>query len=337
MTSVYSVFANDGVRNPVTGILRVEDATGKVLEEYTQKPETVMDYNAVRKLSSILSDNVARSPLFGSNSFFYFGSRDVAGKTGTTNNNKDAWVMGYTPNIAVGVWTGNNDNTPMKKGSAISGPAWRAFMDAALAKLPNESFPAPEPDPDYYNKPPVFRGLWSGGESFFVDTISGKLATELTPQETKKEYVIPNPRSILYWLNPNNPSSDSQYPHWEASVQNWIANHPGIVPPAPIKPSGFDNVHTVANQPLVTIMTPLPEQPLPQNGSMNVTTSLVANYPLKKIDYYLNDNFIGSSTTNLFTFVPSDVNAIVGQNTLRVVVTDEIYNKGESSVTVNVQ
>jgi membrane peptidoglycan carboxypeptidase len=336
MTSVYSVFANDGVRNPVTGILSVQDAQGNMLEQYTPAPEVVMDHNAVRKLSSVLSDNAARTPLFGPNSFFYFGNRDVAGKTGTTNDNKDAWVMGYAPNIAVGVWTGNNDNTPMKKGSAISGPAWRAFMDAALAKLPNESFPAPEPDPDYYNKPPVFRGGWAEGESFFVDTISGKLATDMTPPETKKEYVLPNPHSILYWLNPTDPASDSQYPHWEAEVQNWIATHPGIIPSTIPKPTATDDVHTVTNQPVVTITSPTTGMQFPKDSTVPVIVSVASNYQLKKIDYYLNANFIGSSTTNNFSFVPSDVNAIMGDNTLRVVVTDAIYNKGESSVTIGV-
>jgi membrane peptidoglycan carboxypeptidase len=337
MTSVYSVFANDGVRNPATGILLVQDAQGNKLEEFIPQPETVLDHNAVRKLSSVLSDNAARTPLFGPNSFFYFGSRDVAGKTGTTNDNKDAWVLGYAPNIAVGVWTGNNDNTPMKKGSAISGPAWRTFMDAALEKLPNESFPAPEPDPEYYNRPPVFRGAWAGGESFFVDTISGKLATEYTPIETKKEYVIPNPHSILYWLNPNNPNSDSQYPHWEASVQNWLASHPGLIPPTPNKPTGYDDVHTLNNQPVVTISNPLPGSQVGQTTQVNVLVSFTTNYTLKKIDYYLNDNFIGSSPSNMFDFTPSDVGATSGPNTLKVVVTDTAYNKGESSVTINVQ
>lgn len=336
MTSVYSVFANDGVRNPVTGILSVQDAQGTMLEQYTPAPETVMDHNAVRKLSSVLSDNAARTPLFGPSSFFYFGNRDVAGKTGTTNDNKDAWVMGYTPNIAVGVWTGNNDNTPMKKGSAISGPAWRAFMDAALAKLPNESFPAPEQDPDYYNKPPVFRGAWAGGESFFVDTISGKLATDMTPPETKKEYVIPNVHSILYWLNPSNPESDSQYPHWEASVQNWVATHPGIVPAMPQKPTAYDDVHTVANQPVVTITNPTTGASFEKDSTVPVIISAATHYNIRKIDYYLNDNFIGSSSVPEFSFIPSDVNAFVGQNTLRAVVTDEVYNKGESSVTISV-
>ena len=334
MTSVYSVFANDGVRNPSTGILSVQDAQGNMLEQFTPQPETVMDHNAVRKLSSILSDNVARTPLYGPNSFFYFGNRDVAGKTGTTNDNKDAWVMGYAPNIAVGVWTGNNDNTPMKKGSAISGPAWREFMDAALAKLPNESFPAPEPDPNYYNTPPVFRGAWSGGESFFVDTISGKLATDLTPPETKKEYVIPNVHSILYWLNPTNPGSDSQYPHWEAEVQNWVATHPGIIPPMIPKPTLSDDVHTVANQPIVTITSPTTGFTSDKDTTIPVVISATATHNIRKMDYYLNDNFIGSSTTNNFSFVPSDANAIIGENTLRVVVTDEVYNKGESSATI---
>lgn len=210
-------------------------------------------------------------------------------------------------------------------------------MDAALAKLPNESFPLPEQDPNYYNTPPVFRGAWAGGESFFVDTISGKLATELTPDETKKEYVIPNVHSILYWLNPSNPSSDPQFSRWEASIQNWIANHPGIVPAATQKPNGYDNVHTLENKPVVTLVMPTAGSQVSKNSTITVMTTISANYPLKKIDYYLNDNFIGSSTTTTFDFVPSDVNAPMGDNTLKAVVTDQVYNKGENSVTINIQ
>jgi 1A family penicillin-binding protein len=345
MTSVYSVFANDGVRNPVTGILKVEDLQGNTLEEYTPQPETVMDYNAVRKLSSVLSDNVARTPLFGSNSFFYFGGRQVAGKTGTTNDNKDAWVFGYTPSIAVGVWSGNNDNKPMKKGSAISGPAWRAFMDAALAKLPEESFPAPDPDPHYYDGAPVLRGGWAGGQSFVVDTISGKLATSLTPNETKKEYVIPNPHSILYWINPSNPrgpkpsdpSDNSQFNHWEASVQNWLAQHPGIVPGYPTPPTGYDDVHTEANKPTATLVSPQTSMPLPLDGPSSIQLGISSHFPLKSLTYYLNDHFVGTSTTPTFTIDPSDVDLGAGVATLRVLITDTAYNKGEFETTLSFQ
>lgn len=343
MTSVYGVFANEGVRNPVTGILEVADADGVVLEKYTENPIVVMDPNATRRLSSVLSDNIARTPLFGANSFFYFGNRPVAGKTGTTNSNKDAWVFGYTPSIAVGVWSGNNDNTPMKKGSAISGPAWRTFMDYALTKLPydrpaaKESFTSADTPANYDSLAPVLRGAWAGGESFFIDTISGKLATENTPIETKQEVVIPNPHNILYWVNPSNPtgprpvnpSSLSQYSRWEQSFQAWIQSHPGLVPGFPVEPTSFDNVHIPSNQPIITVVNPIPGVTLSPNNPITIQINTIVHYPIKTIDWYLNDIFIGSSTTQSFSFVPANSGAIPGINQLRIVVTDTVYNKGE--------
>lgn len=344
MTSVYGTFANDGVRNPATGILEVDDADGNVLEQYSANPQSVMDPNAVRKLSSVLSDNVARTPLYGANSFFYFGGRQVAGKTGTTNDNKDAWVFGYTPSIAVGVWSGNNDNKPMKKGSAISGPAWRTFMDAALAKLPVESFPLPDPDPNYYQGAPVLRGEWAGGQSFFIDTVSGKLATDLTPEETKKEVVIPDPHSILYWINPDNPkgphpidpSQNSQFGHWEASVQQWLASHSGIIPRLQNPPTETDDVHTVANQPVVTVISPQAGTTSQMNAPVSIWLSIANRFPVKKIEYYLNNQFIGSSTDPSFSFIPGDSNALEGSNLLHVVVIDQDYNKGEATATLDI-
>ena len=88
---------------------------------------------------------------------------------------------------------------------------------------------------------------------------------------------------------------------------------------------------------MVTFVNPTIGMPFPKESTVPVTISVTSNYSLKKIDYYLNDNFIGSSTSTSFSFVPDDVNAIVGNNTLRAVVTDEVYNKGESSVVINIQ
>jgi len=140
MTSAYSVFANEGKYNKPTGILEVRDVESNILEKHEPQQLRVLGENSARMINNILSDNVARTPLFGSQSFLYFGSRDVAGKTGTTNDNRDAWLVGYTPNIAVGVWTGNNDNSPMKKGSSVSGPPWRAYMDEVIQNYDNNSF-----------------------------------------------------------------------------------------------------------------------------------------------------------------------------------------------------
>ncbi len=347
MTSVYGVFANEGVRNSTTGILEVSDITGTILEKYVSAPQTVIDPNAARRLSAVLSDNVARTPLFGANSFFNFGGRPVAGKTGTTNNNKDAWVFGYTPSIAVGVWSGNNDNTPMKKGSAISGPAWRTFMDFALTKLPYdrpetpESFGTPDMPANYTSLAPVLRGAWAGGESFFVDTVSGKLATENTPVETRKEFVIPNPHNILFWVDPadptgprpSNPAKASQYRRWEAAFQSWISNHPEIVPKYPTKPIGYDDIHTDANKPVITIIYPAPGTILPQEESVTIRTSTRSIFPIKKLEWYLNDILVGTSNIESFSFIPIDSGSQKGINQVRIVVTDTAYNKGETTTT----
>lgn len=351
MTSVYGTFANDGVRNEPVAILEVDDAEGNILEKFTPNPATVMDANATRELASVLSDNTARTPLFGANSFFYFGGRQVAGKTGTTNNNKDAWVFGYTPSIAVGVWTGNNDNKPMKKGSAISGPAWREFMDAALQKLPYdrpglvETFPEPEKPSNYYSVAPVLRGAWAGGESFFIDTISDKLATDLTPPETRKEIVIPNPHNILYWINtdnvsgprPSNPSSNSQYSRWEAAFQNYLSGHPGLIPAAIAKPAAYDDVHTEMTKPIVSTNITTGAS-FGMDSQVTITPSISSTYPIQKIEYYLNDRFIGSTVSiSPYVFVPDDAGATLGNNELRIVATDGVYNKGESVVTITIQ
>ena len=167
MTSAYGVFANDGVKNQYTGVLKVEDANGNILEEYTPNPQEVLPKNIALTISNILSDNIARIPTFGSSSPLVVPGREVAAKTGTTNSNKDAWTLGYTPSIVVGVWAGNNDNKPMKKGgSAMAGPIWNKFINEALKILPNEKFEKPNLEIDPKTVKPVLRGYWQGNENF---------------------------------------------------------------------------------------------------------------------------------------------------------------------------
>lgn len=261
LTSAYSVFANDGVRNPHRSILRVEDDGGAVLEEGDVVSTQVLPPESARSISSILSDLDARASEYGiETSPFYFPGRQVAAKTGTTNDSRDAWVIGYTPNVAVGVWAGNNDNSPMVKRTAglIASPLWRAVMSEALTNMPNESFvPPPSPDP---NLKPVLRGDWQGQA-----VLGGGV------------------HNILHWVNKNNPTgpapvnpaSDPQYRNWEYGVQSWLANNP-YNPPAsnPIFPTipGVLFPGTNPNQPSQgqtgpgpgqTPVTPTPGTPTP--------------------------------------------------------------------------
>lgn len=228
MTSAYGVFATEGIRNSYTAIIRVEDKNGKVLEEMSSKPVKVMDPEVARKISDILSDNVARTPLYGSNSSIYFPGRDVAVKTGTTNNYKDAWIIGYTPDIVVGTWAGNNNNTPMAKkvSGLIVAPMWRAFMDEVIKSDPNNTFTKPQKE-DSFDLKPVLRGKWQGG----ISNIPA--GTIFDPNNPQLETLSGGVHSILYWIDkdnprgpqPSNPSSDPQFERWEYSVRNWATQN----------------------------------------------------------------------------------------------------------------
>ena len=148
MVSAFGTFATSGFRLPPISILRIEDSSGNILEERENNRKRVIESEPVNLINSILSDNEARAPMFGLNSPLYFKNYQVAAKTGTTQDYKDGWVVGYTPSLSVGVWTGNNDNSSMHKkpGVYVAAPMWRRFMEKALLKFPQEFFPEPKTD-----------------------------------------------------------------------------------------------------------------------------------------------------------------------------------------------
>jgi len=340
-TSAYSVFANEGVRNPYTGIIQVQDSNGNILEQSTLNPQNVLTKNVALTMSDVLSDNTARIPTFGAHSALVVDGKDVAVKTGTTNSNKDAWTVGYSPNIAVGVWAGNNDNKPMKKGgAAVAGPIWHDFIAYALSTLPDQKFEKPDLNYDPTTVKPVLRGIWQGNQNFFIDRISGLLATANTPAETKIEKVITNPHSILYWIDknnilgdaPSNPSDDSEYNHFEIPFQNWWATHKNnysVTTMASI-PTATDNIHTDANRPVVTITNPIDSQSYPANLPINLTISNTGLYALSKIDIFINDNYVGTSRAPFyFSFTPNELDNLKEINELKVIAYDTAYNKTE--------
>ncbi len=143
-TSAFATLAREGMRHPTTTILKVEDQKGEVLYEWSNSEQRVVDEAAAQNLNSVLSDSGAR---YGFNALNVAG-KTVAAKTGTTNDYRDAWTMGYTPSFAVGVWTGNNDNSEMKAGAAglvVAAPIMSSYMSRLLEGLPNETFNASPP------------------------------------------------------------------------------------------------------------------------------------------------------------------------------------------------
>lgn len=131
MVSAYGVFANGGYRIDPSPILRIEDSQGNVIYENKKTPRKVLETNVCNLITDILSDNAARAPLFGWNSVLYFEEPPkVSVKTGTTNDSVDGWTIGYTTDICIGTWTGNNNRTPMQgaMGGISAAPIWRNVM-----------------------------------------------------------------------------------------------------------------------------------------------------------------------------------------------------------------
>jgi membrane peptidoglycan carboxypeptidase len=138
MAYAYSVFANEGIKVPLSPILKIEDSKGKVIFERKSEPIRVLDSEIAKLITDILSDNEARAPMFGPRSHLYFENYKVAAKTGTTDNFRDAWTVGFTREISVSVWVGNNNNAPMIKrqpAATVAGPIFHEFLERVLPKL----------------------------------------------------------------------------------------------------------------------------------------------------------------------------------------------------------
>lgn len=204
LTNAYGVFANNGIYHKEQGILEIRDKDGEILEKFSPIEKEVLSESVTSLISSVLSDNVARTPTFGSNSALYFQNRPVAVKTGTTNDYKDVWVVGYTPSVVIGMWAGNNDNTPIDKKTAgfVLAPIWRKAMVTATEGKQIEYFPDPLPNT---SSAPILRGEYCSG---------GTVTTILT-QVTKT-----NPNQP-----PLSPYGDAQYSLWQTGIDNWISKN----------------------------------------------------------------------------------------------------------------
>ncbi|MEK7531272.1 MAG: transglycosylase domain-containing protein [Patescibacteria group bacterium] len=219
LVSAYGVFANAGIRTPPRAILKIEGRDGTVVKEYPLSPQQVIPKDVALTVSDVLSDNVARTPAFGAGSALNIPGHHVASKTGTTNDYRDAWIVGYTTDLVIGAWAGNNDNKPMEKKVAgfIIAPLWKQFFDFGLTLYPDKPFQEP-PLLTRETDKPILRGIWQGGDIV---------------NDNGREKVTVNVHSILYWLDkkdprgavPTNPGNDPQFTRWEYSVRRWAAQN----------------------------------------------------------------------------------------------------------------
>jgi 1A family penicillin-binding protein len=242
--NAYGTIANGGVHQTKTAILRVEDNKGEILEEFKQSSgDRVVEEKYIAMLEHVMSTNDYRAPVFGSNSPLRFDSRPVAAKTGTTNEFRDGWTIGFTPSLVVGVWAGNNDNSAMKVGADgvnVAAPIWRKFLDQALGNYAIEQFPKYEKEET--GKPILDGNMDSMQENVKVCKIDkdkykdkiGKycLANSSCPDDAEDKKDFSTIHNILWYANrddprgdyPKNPEKDPQFKNWEKGVREWYAD-----------------------------------------------------------------------------------------------------------------
>lgn len=346
MVNAFTAFPNGGeIRNQVT-VLSVTDPSGKTLEKNTDldnRPKQVLDPQVAYEINSVLSDNAARCSLgvFTCNNPLVLKGKTAGAKTGTTEDYKDAWTMGYTRRTMTGVWAGNNDNTPMtQSASIVSAPIWQSYMAQVTANEENEPFTRPSGlknvtlDADTGKLPndgtkrqrtdffaawykPVAAPTSSSGK---INKLDGKLATECTPEDAIQSVTANS-------LTAEIPSTDISYPRWQAPI-NGLAASLGFTGGASI-PSEKSTMHSCSDvKPTVSILV------APSSGSSFIVGAAVISgtNPANKLTYYVNDQELTSQQINGSGTYPLTITpGIEGPIKIQVKVTDAGLYTGMSN------
>lgn len=329
LVGAFSVLSQEGIKRPQIMILKAEDADGKVLEEYQEKSEKVNEPFYPRIINSILSDKDLRQPLFSASlGLTVFSDQEVALKTGTTNDFHDAWAIGYTPSLVVGVWAGNNDNTALQQqaGSILAAvPIWHAFLTEVFKKQTNsETFTRPE---KVLAEKPILRG-------------------EAVIQYKVNNVEYPQIHDTLYYLDkdnpqgpaPQNPENDPQFENWEEELINWLKiNLPDFSRYNQTPPESFLGSVNENNANLEIL------EFSPNNGEyakdgIRVRAVVKSNNNLDKIELYWNGQLIDRKSPNslgTYEYLYQLANPKIElQNSLKIKISDVFGNAVEKEVII---
>lgn len=326
MATAYGVFANNGTLAKTTPVLKVTDSNGRVLEEYKddKNKKQVLDPQVAYEINSILSDKEAKKPTFTFTiKNLTLSDRAVAAKTGTTNDYKDAWTVGYTPEVVTAVWAGNNNNKPMTPsgGSIAAAPIWHQYMESVTKGTPVTEFVKPD-----------------GIQEITVEKYSNKLPNE-NSRETIKDifakWQIPTEKDDIHvkvkvckantnLLAPKNMSADqteerlfsnvhSEFPdrtNWENPVRDW-AIAAGIYSPLPTQYCKA----TDTAKPIISITEPA------NNASVSgiFTIRADASYggsTINGVDFFIDDIEIGSANSSPYVITYNANQLSSGSHTL---------------------
>ncbi len=344
LAGAYASLANQGKFNQVTPILKIEDSSGKIIEQFDEEQvkknaKEVLKIETAYLISNVLSDNASRAGTFGTNSDLFIPGHSVAAKTGTTDEYRDGWTVGYTPSIVTGVWAGNNDNTPMNNapGIYVAAPLWNEYMHFILDGTDNEEFSKPDTIANvtvdrYSNGKPVagsdtitdLGAPWhqptespKGVTVYRVCKSNGKLADSGIPEDLTEQKTF---REIH--------SEKPDDPNWEKPVLGWAAGA-GLSTPPPTEKCTLDEV-----RPSISIVNPASGSTVKNN--INITTSINSPSGVKKVDFYFDGGFIGSSSSEPFSLPYNLSSAVNGEHFISVNLTATNDLTASGSVTFQV-
>lgn len=345
--SAYGTLATGGIKREKTAILRIENAKGELLEEFKSTPgERVVEEKYVAMLDSVLSNNENRAWVFGENNPLRFDGRSVVAKTGTTNEFRDGWTMGYTPSLAVGVWAGNNNNTPMVEGADgvnVAAPIFRAFLDKSLVNYPIEDFPKYNPDDEIGDgegktKKPMLSGELEMKEDLKVCKIPDKkneycLANKYCRDKDtdKKDFV--SDHDILHYISrdnprgpkPDSPDRDAQYKNWEKGVENWYEKQKGVVvADAPEDECDADDFSSYKPKVSLTVAGST------SSSSLTLSVNTDAPYGVDKVTYSIDGSTVGTSSDKPYSYTYSIPD---GKNNSSIKVEVELRDENDNKAT----
>lgn len=346
LANAFGVFATEGERVDPVSILKVEDIDGKTLYEYKpQTPRRVMSQEISYLISHILSDNNARKDVFGERSLLVIPNHTVAVKTGTTDDKRDNWTVGYTPSVVVGVWVGNNDNSAMHPSlsSGITGaaPIWNKIMQAALKDKKDESFKRPDniiemevdsltgglPIDGQAKKKEVFL---KGTEPTTLSPIVQKI--KLSKKDNNK---LANPidiakseydEKVFYVFKESDPISTDGKNRWQEGIDAWINGQSD-------SRFKFPTETQSASDPIVVVIKEPNDNSRINNNTVRVKAEATAEKDVSKIEIFIDD--VLTKDTNSKTF-SEDISIPNGSHRIKVRATDKDGKTAERTVKIGI-
>lgn len=342
MAEAFGVFANEGVRVDTTAVLEVKDSKGKTLFKYEPPSgKRVLSEEVSFLISDILSDNNARSAVFGTRSHLLISGKTVAAKTGTTDDKRDNWTGGWSNGKknngrVVIVWVGNNDNSPMHPSlaSGITGaaPIWNRVMRSATKDAPNEPFEKPD-----------------GVQQLEVDAFGGGLSCPGFP--TRQEFFIKGTESTqscfvqkqkdgktYFVFREEDPVSTDGKNRWQEGINAWMATQPDerYHPPSELMTGGGEPPKQVGeNDVIVHMIDPAPQANV--SSVVDIKAKTVSGAEIVTVDLYIDGGFVtskpGSGDTYTFGY---DFAGAKGTHRIEVRAKNKNGAEGRSDVTINV-